>query len=75
MSKERSGFMQALAVAGAYTAYHIGSGFATGNEIAQFFVSWGGVWPFIVFAVAALSLVVHAVFRRSSWTLLSRIPL
>lgn len=54
MRKERSGLMQVLAVAGAYTAYHIGSGFATGNEIAQFFVSWGGVWPFIVFAVAAL---------------------
>ena len=53
MRKERSGLMQVLAVAGAYTAYHIGSGFATGNEIAQFFVSWGGVWPFIVCALVA----------------------
>lgn len=44
----------AIKLAGAYTAYHIGSGFATGNEIMQFFVSWGGYTPFAVFAIAII---------------------
>lgn len=48
------GFGTPLKLAGAYTAYHIGSGFATGNEITQFFVSWGGYTPFVVFGIAAL---------------------
>jgi len=33
---------------GAYAAYHIGAGFASGQETMQYFGSWGGAWPFII---------------------------
>lgn len=54
MSKPSVGYGTAIKLAGAFTAYHIGSGFATGNELVQFFVSWGGMIPFLTLAVAAI---------------------
>lgn len=41
MSKGKISFMTILSIIGAYAAYGIGSGFATGQEILQYFASWG----------------------------------
>ncbi|MBC3537238.1 YkvI family membrane protein [Megasphaera hominis] len=38
----------ALTVGGAFTAYCIGAGFASGQETLQFYGSWGGVTPFLL---------------------------
>lgn len=54
MKGRRSKWAQVVLLSGSYTAYHIGSGFATGNEIMQFFVSWGGWWPVVVVLIAFL---------------------
>lgn len=37
-----------LTVGGAFTAYCIGAGFASGQETLQFFGSFGGMYPFIL---------------------------
>lgn len=54
----RSIVFQSLTVAAAYTAYNVGSGFATGTEVVQFFGSWGGMLPFVVFGIALLCTIV-----------------
>ena len=41
MNKCNISFKTILAIIGAYAAYGIGSGFATGQEILQYFASWG----------------------------------
>lgn len=41
MKKNQISFMTILAIVGAYAAYGIGSGFATGQEVLQYFASWG----------------------------------
>lgn len=35
-------------VGGAFTAYCIGAGFASGQETLQYYGSWGGIYPFIL---------------------------
>lgn len=40
--------MTILTVAGAFTAYCIGAGFASGQETLQFFGAFGGYYPFIL---------------------------
>lgn len=37
-----------LTIGGAFAAYCIGAGFASGQEILQYYVSWGGIYPFIL---------------------------
>ena len=37
-----------LTVGGAFAAYCIGAGFASGQETLQYYGSWGGSWPFIL---------------------------
>ena len=37
-----------LTVGGAFTAYCIGAGFASGQETLQFFGAFGGMYPFIL---------------------------
>ena len=54
----RSIILQSIIISSAYTAYNIGSGFATGTEVLQFFASWGGIFPFIVFAISLLFTIV-----------------
>lgn len=62
------GYGTAIKLAGAYTAYHIGSGFATGNEITQFFVSWGGYTPFLVFAIAIIfTMITNFIMYRTGF--------
>lgn len=41
MSKREISYKTIMAIIGAYAAYGIGSGFATGQEILQYFASWG----------------------------------
>lgn len=45
--------------AGASTAYHIGSGFASGQEVMQFFGSWGSFWPLIIPLISGTILIVY----------------
>jgi uncharacterized membrane protein YkvI len=45
-------------VAGAFASYHIGSGFASGQEVMQFFGSWGGNWAYIVPLITAVFVVI-----------------
>ena len=51
-----------LMVGGAYASYTIGSGFATGQEVLQFFGSWGTPYEF----VAVLISMVMTVYFTSS---------
>lgn len=56
---KRSIIFQSLTIAGAYTAYNVGSGFATGTEVLQFFASWNGIFVFIAFAIALIFTVIN----------------
>lgn len=57
-----------LLVSGAYTSYHIGSGFASGQEVLQFFGSWGWYWPLIVpFITAAVGTLCAVLSYRGGW--------
>lgn len=53
-----------ILTAGAFAAYHIGAGFASGQEVLQFFGSWGGVWPLILPIIA---LIINAVYSSSGY--------
>lgn len=59
MSKsERIDWKTVFKIGGAYAAFHIGAGFASGQETMQYFGSFGGVYPFIlpliIFAIVAI---------------------
>ncbi|KZK76879.1 hypothetical protein PsW64_04724 [Pseudovibrio sp. W64] len=56
MQSKSSSLMKVITIAGAFTAYQIGSGFATGQEILQYFVSYG-YWGILG---AALTLILFA---------------
>ncbi|MDR0853656.1 MAG: hypothetical protein LBN34_04750 [Clostridiales Family XIII bacterium] len=51
-------------VAGAYTSYTIGAGFASGNEVLQFFGSWGIPYAFLA---AIFGLIFNAYFCASAY--------
>ena len=53
MKNEKVSIIQILKYAGAFAACAIGSGFATGQEIMQFFSAYGqkGIWGTIVTAI------------------------
>lgn len=53
--QEKEAFMESkmswktvLTIGGAYAAYCIGAGFASGQETLQYYASWGGNYPFIL---------------------------
>ena len=52
--------MTVISTIGAYAAYGIGSGFATGQEILQYFASWGPVK--MIFAIAGSALLMGIAF-------------
>lgn len=54
-SEKKFGVIAAMATAGAFISYTVGSGFASGNEVLQFFGSWG--MPGCVFAVLGAALI------------------
>lgn len=69
MKKQPNWVMQAIMLAGAYTAFNIGSGFATGNEVMQFFNSWGGYWPYVIWALGLLfALVTNHIMYKTGMT-------
>ena len=41
MKEKKVGLITMLSIAGGFISYTVGSGFASGNEILQFFGSWG----------------------------------
>ena len=65
-----------LIISGAYTSYNIGAGFASGQEVLQYFGSWGGYWPIVVplisgiigvyFCISILKRGMDVPFRRPS---------
>lgn len=63
MEKNKSDFSwkTLLSVGGAFAAYHIGSGFASGQEVRQFFGSWGGAWAFITPLIPMVLIFIYAV--------------
>ncbi len=58
MKKNTIDWKTALICAGAYTSYNIGSGFASGQEVLQFFGSWGSFWPVILPIITAVMMFV-----------------
>ncbi|WP_130862480.1 YkvI family membrane protein [Bacilliculturomica massiliensis] len=76
--KENSNFSwkTVIMLGGAYASYNIGSGFASGQEVLQFFGSWGGMWPFItpliplliitIYGASGYSLALHQNFENPS---------
>lgn len=54
-----------LTVGGAFAAYCIGAGFASGQETLQYYGSWGGSYPFILPAVTfvLLALFCYGTYR------------
>lgn len=65
MGKGQVSIKTVISIIGAYAAYGIGSGFATGQEILQYFASWGpgGMWEAILGSAIlmgiAFSILVH----------------
>ena len=55
MKEKKFGFRTLCVVAGAFVSYTVGSGFASGNEVLQFFGSWG--MPGCIFAIAGSVLI------------------
>ena len=41
MKNNKFNIVSAAVIAGAFISYTVGSGFASGNEVLQFFGSWG----------------------------------
>lgn len=66
MNEKRTVFSwkNVILTAGAFAAYHIGAGFASGQEVLQFFGSWGGIWPLILPIIA---LVINIVYSSSGY--------
>ncbi len=54
-----------LTVGGAFTAYCIGAGFASGQETLQYYGAWGGSYPFILPALtfALLALFCYGTYK------------
>lgn len=40
---DKMNWKNVLTIGGAYTAYCIGAGFASGQETLQYYASWGGI--------------------------------
>ena len=48
---DKMNWKNVLTIGGAYTAYCIGAGFASGQETLQYYASWGGIYPFVLSAL------------------------
>lgn len=61
-------FKTAMVVGGAYAAYNIGSGFATGAEVLQFFGSWGstGTWISVGLCILITAYACTSAYRLGS---------
>ncbi|MDR0853655.1 MAG: hypothetical protein LBN34_04745 [Clostridiales Family XIII bacterium] len=63
-TKSKINIRNLFVVAGAYTSYTIGAGFASGNEVLQFFGSWGVPGAFIA---AIFGLIMNCYFCASAY--------
>ncbi len=59
MSNTKMNLKTVLTIGGAFAAYCIGAGFASGQETLQYYGAWGGAYPFIL---PALTFVLLALF-------------
>jgi len=66
MEEKKAGFKIPvfLMVAGGYASYTIGAGFASGNEVIQFFGSWGIPTAFLA---AICTMIMTAYFCASAY--------
>lgn len=48
---DKMNWKNVLTIGGAYTAYCIGAGFASGQETLQYYAFWGGIYPFVLSAL------------------------
>lgn len=70
MNSNKADFKQVITFAGAFIAFLIGSGFATGQEIMQYFVSYGwmgilgAIIVFILFLYVGVSFIITGFERR-----------
>ena len=53
-------------VGGAFTAYCIGAGFASGQETLQYYGSWGGIYPFILPAFTFVLMLLFCLGTQTS---------
>ena len=57
-NQQRIDWKTVFKIGGAYAAYHIGAGFASGQETMQYFGTFGGIYPLvlplIIFAVVVI---------------------
>ena len=60
-NKQTVNIKNMLMVGGAYASYTIGAGFATGQEVLQFFGSWGGAANFIAVLISMIMTVYFTV--------------
>lgn len=69
MSTESVNFKTIIVIMGAFISYTVGAGFASGNEVLQFFGSWGfpDVVPGIIGAIAVTIIFCNALFRESHY--------
>jgi uncharacterized membrane protein YkvI len=61
MASENMNLKTVLTIGGAFTAYCIGAGFASGQETLQFYASWGGMYPFILPAFTFLLMLIFCI--------------
>lgn len=60
ISNNKISIKNVIMLSGAFAAYHIGAGFASGQEVLQFFGSWGDMWPLFIPLIALLINIVYS---------------
>ena len=61
LSKKKLSILTVFSIAGGFISYTVGSGFASGNEVLQFFGSWGVPTCLLAIAGAALITLVSCI--------------
>lgn len=63
--KDKINWHTILTVGGAFAAYCIGAGFATGQETLQFYGSYGGIYPFVLplFSFLILTIFCYGTYK------------
>lgn len=61
MKKDKIDWKTVFKIGGAYAAYQIGAGFASGQETIQYFGTWGGVWPFVLPVIVFIWTIIYTI--------------
>ncbi len=64
MTNDKIRFKTIVMLSGAFAAYNIGAGFASGQEVLQFFGSWGSFWPLVLPLIA---LIINIIYTSSCY--------